>query len=103
MNEIVNKVLFAGDKFMPIYQNKEKIQKFKETGDSGYIYRNKLDKACFQRDMAYVDFKYSTRRTASDKVLKDKSFNIAKKSKYDGYQVDLTSMVYKFFQKNIIR
>ena len=38
-------------------KNKERIQKFKETGDPKYIYRNELDKACFQRDMAYSDFK----------------------------------------------
>ena len=52
---------------------------------SRYIYRNELDKACFQQDMAYGDFKDLTKRTAADKVLKDKSFNIAKNLKYDGY------------------
>ena len=76
-----------------------RIQKFKETGDTNYIYKNKLDKACFQHDMAYGDFKGLKRRTASDRILRDKVFNIAKNSKYDGYQRGLASMVYKFFDK----
>ena len=94
MNEIFNKSLLAGDKFMPemhlkqpgftysacgsFTKNKERIQKFKEIGDTKYIYRNELDKACFQHDIAYGDFKYSARITASDKVLRDKELNIAK-------------------------
>ena len=69
-----------------LQKNKERIQKFKETGDSRYIYQNELDKACFQHDMAYGDFKYLARRTASDKVLRDKAFNIAINPNYDGYQ-----------------
>ena len=80
-------------------KNKEMIQKFKETGDSRYIYQNELGKACFQHDMGFGDFKYLTRRTASDKILPDKAFNIAKKPKYDGYQRGLCSMVYIFFDK----
>ena len=50
--------------------------------------------------MAYEDFKDLARRTTSDKVLRDKAFNITKNSKYDGYQRGLASMVYKFFDKN---
>ena len=61
--------------------------------------QNKLDKACFQHDMAYGDFKDLTRRTASDKTLRGKAFNIAKYPKYDRYQRGLASMVYKFFDK----
>ena len=66
MNEIVNKLLLAGDKFMPEMYLRQpgftyRIQKFKETGDSWYIYQNKLDKACFQHGMAYGDFKDLTR------------------------------------------
>ena len=73
MNDTINKFLLAGDKFMPemhlrqlaftysacgpFTKNKERIQKFKQTGDSRYIYRNELDKACFQHDMAYGDLK----------------------------------------------
>ena len=115
MNDIINKFLLAGDKFMPemhlkqlqltystcgqFTKNKERIQKFKERGDSRYIYRNELDKACFQDDMAYGDFKDLAKRTAADKVLRDKTFNIAKDPKYDGYQRGLASMVYKFCDK----
>ena len=116
MNEIVNKFLLAGDKFMPemhlkqsafIYsacgpftKNKEKIQKLKKnTVDTSYIYKNELDKACFQHDIAYRAFKDLERRTASDKVLRDKAFNIAKNSMYNRYQRGLASMVYKFFDK----
>ena len=118
MNEIINKFSLAGDKFMPkmhlelsgftysacrpFTKNKERIQKFKETGDTNYIYKNELDKACFQHDMAYGDFKDLTRRTASDKVLRDKAFNIANNPKYDGYQRGLASMVYKFFDKKSV-
>ena len=83
----------------PFTKNKERIQKFKETGDSKCIYKNELDKACFQLDMSHGDFKDLTRRTASDKVLRDKTFNIAKTSKYNGYQRGPASMVYKFFDK----
>ena len=77
----------------PFTKNKERIQKFKETGDSRCIYKNELDKACFQHDMAYGDFKDLTRRTASDKILRDKVFNIAKNQKYDGCQRGLASVV----------
>ena len=93
MSEIVNKFLLAGDKFMPkmhlkqpgftycafgpFTKNKQRIQKFKETGDTSYIYKNELDKG----------------------ILRDKTFNIAKNPKYDGYQRGLASMVYKFFDK----
>ena len=76
---------------LPFTKNKERIQKFKETGNSRYIYQNKLDKACLQHDMAYEDFKDLPRRTASDKVLHGKVFNIAKNPKDDGYQRGLDS------------
>ena len=92
INEIVNNFLLAGDKFIPemhlkqpgftyigcgpFTKNKERIQKFKETGETSYIYKIELDKACFQHDMAYGDFKNLARRTASDKVFRDKAFNI---------------------------
>ena len=115
MNETVNKFLLAGDKFVPemhlkqreftysacgpFTETKERIQEFKETGDTNYIYKNELDKACFQHDMAYGDFKDLTRRTTSDKVFKDKAFNIAKNHKYDEYRRGLAYLVYKFFNK----
>ena len=115
MNSIVNKFSLAGVTFMPeihlrrpgftysacgpFTKSQERIKKFKETRDSRYIYQNELDKACFQHDMAYGDFKDLNRRTFADKVLHDKAFNIAKDPKYDGYQRGLASMVYKFFDK----
>ena len=125
MNDIINKCLLAGDRFMPemhlrqpavFYKNKtppgftysacepftknrQRIEKFMETGNIKYIYRNELDKACFQHDMAYGDFKDLKRRTQSDKVLKNKVFKIASNPKYDEYQRGLASMVYKFFHK----
>ena len=85
---------------MDLYKkNKERIQKFKETGDINYIYKRELDMACFQHDKAYGNFKDLARRTASDKIWRDKAFNTAKNPKYDGYQRGLASMVYKFFDK----
>ena len=83
----------------PFTKNKERIQKFKETGDSRYIYQNELDKACFPHDMAYGNFKDLTRRTASEKILRHKVFNIDKNPKFDRYQRGLASIVYKFFDK----
>ena len=115
MNEIVNKFLLVGDKFIPemhlrqpqfaysacgpFTKNKEIIQKFKETGDTSYIYKNESDKACFQHDMVYGDFKDLAKRTAVDKVLRNKAFKIAIDQKYHGCQSRLASMVYKFFDK----
>ena len=72
---------------------KKESKSLKKTGDTKYIYRNELDKACFQHDMAYGDFKDFARRTATDKVVRDKAFNIAKNPNYDGYQKGLASMV----------
>ena len=75
------------------------MQKFKETGDSRYIYQSELDKSCFQHDMAFGDFKDLARRTASDKILHNKAFHITKNWKYDEYQRGLALMVYKLFDK----
>ena len=83
----------------PFTKNKERIQKLIETGDTKYIYRNELDRACFQHDMACGDFKDLEGRTGPDKVLRVKAFNITKNPKYDGYQRSLASMVYKFLIK----
>ena len=122
MNKVVNKFLLQGDKIgMPeahlkqpgftysacgsFTRNKQKIQKFKETGGLRYIYSNELGKACFQYDMAYGDYTDLERRTGADKVLKDKSFKIASNSKYNGYERELVSMVQQFqiFQQKIKR
>ena len=110
MNEIVNKFLLVGDKFMPemhlkqpgfnysacgpFTKNKERIEKYMQTGNTDYTYKNDLDKACFQRGIAYGKFKALSKRTQSDKVLRDKAFQIASNPKYDGYQKGLASMIY---------
>ena len=78
---------------------KDRKQTFKETGDSKYIYQNKLKKAWVQHDMTHGGFKDLPKRTAPEKVLCDKAFNIAKNLKYDEYQYELASMVYNFFVK----
>ena len=117
MNNTINKLSLAGDKFMPeIYlkqpqftysacgpftKQEQRIQKFKETGDTNYIYKNELDKACFVHDAAYSDSKDLIKRTAADKILKNKAFDIAKEPKYDGYQRGLASMVYIFFDSKV--
>ena len=108
----MNKCLLAGDKFMPEFmpgftysacgpfiKNKVRIEKFMQTGNTDFIYRNELDKACFQHDMAYGKSKDLAKGTQSDKVLGDKAFKIASDPKYDGYQRGPASMVYQFFDK----
>ena len=118
MNNVINKCLLAGDKFMTemhlkqpqfVYsacgsftRHKERINKFKQTGDTRYIYRNELDKACFQHDSAYAHYKNLINRTEADKVLRDKAYDIASNPEYDGYQRGLVSMVYNFFDKKSI-
>ena len=118
MNNTINKLLLAGDKFMPeidlrqpqftysacgpFTKHEQRIQKFKETGDTNYIYKNELDKACFAHDTAYSDSKDLTKRTVADKILKNKAFDIAKDPKYDGYQRGLASMVYKFLTQKLL-
>ena len=115
MNYIINKFLLVGDKFTPemhlrqpgftysacspFTKNKERIEKFMQSGNTDFIYKNELDKACFQHDMAYGKSKDLVKRTQSDKVLRNKAFKIASDSKYDGYQRGLASIVYKFFDK----
>ena len=115
MNEIVNKFLLAGYKFMPemhlqqpgftnnacgpFTKNKERIEKFMQTRNTNFIYRNELDKVCFQHDMAYGKSKDLAKRTQSDKVLRDKASKIASDQKYDDYQRGLAPMVGKFFDK----
>ena len=110
MNKIVNKFLLAGDKFVPkmhlrqpgftyracgpFTKNKEGIQKFKETGDSRYIYQSKLNKACFQYELASEDFKYLTRS----------SLNLAHVAKVSDCRVsDRTRELAEEFNKPIIR
>ena len=83
----------------PFSRNKEWIEKLMLTENTNFIYRNDLDKTCFQHNMAYGKSKDFTKRTQSDKVLRDKALKIASDPKYDGYQRGLDSKVYKFFDK----
>ena len=101
MNQIVNKYLLVGDKFMPemdlkqpsltysacgpFTKNKEWIEHFIQTGNTDFIYKNELDKVCFQHDMAHGKTKDLVKRTQTDKVLKDKAFKISSNPNYDGY------------------
>ena len=70
-----------------------------QTGNTEFIHKNELDKACFQHDMAYGKSKDLAKWPQSDKVFRDKAFKIASDPKYDGYQRGLASMVYRFFNK----
>ena len=112
MNEIVNKVLPAGDKFIPemhlkqpvftysaccpFTRNRGTIEKFMQTGNTDCIYRNEFIKACFQH-MPHNKSKDLTKSIDSDKGLRNKALKIASNPKYDGYQRGLVSMVYNFF------
>ena len=111
MNNIINKFLLAGDKFMPemhlrqpqfvcnacgpFTRHKERINELKRTGDARLLYRNELDKACFKHDAAYTKYKDLENRLISDQKLKNSAYDIASNPK--GYQRGLASMVYKFF------
>ena len=91
----MNKFLLVGDKLMPemplkqpgfsyspcglFTKNKQRIENFMKTGNTNFIYKNKLDKVCFQHDMAYGKSKDLVKRTQSDKILTDKAFRIAEK------------------------
>ena len=109
MNEIVNKFLLVGDTFMPemnlkqpgftysacgpFTKNNERIEKFMRTGNTNFIYKSELDKACFQHDMGYAKSKDIAKRTQSNKVLRDKEFKIVSDLKYSGYQRWLVEVV----------
>ena len=115
MNKIINKLLLTGEKFMPelhlkqqeftssacglFTKHRQRIQKFRETGNLKHLYRNELEKTCFAHDAAYSNNKDFVKRTISDKILKDRAYEIARNRKYDGYQRALASMVYKISDK----
>ena len=116
MNKIVNKFSLAGDTFMPEMHlkqpgllivlvlhllKKRKNWNIYKNWKSNCIYINDLNKACFQHNMVYGRSKDLARRTESDKVLRDKAFEIASNPKYDGYQRRLASMVSCFMIKNL--
>ena len=108
MNEIVNTFLLAGDKFMPRRHLKQlgftcdacgSFTKNYADKKSDFIYKNGLDKACFQHDVAYGKYKDLNTRTQSGKVLRHEAFEIPSNPKYDGYHRGLASTVYRFFEK----
>ena len=115
MNRIINEFLLTGDRFMlelhlqqpgftnsacgPFTKYHGKIKKFTETGHLKQLYRNELNKVCFTHDPAYSDSKDLAKRTISDKILKERAYEIARNRGCDGYQRALASMVYKFFKK----
>ena len=117
MNNIINKLLLAGDKFMPemhlrqpqfIYsacgpfaRHKERIKEFKRTGDMRLSYRNELDKACFKHDAAYAKYKDVENRLISDQIVRNSVYDIVSNPKKDGYQRGLAGMVYKFFNSKV--
>ena len=117
MNNVINKFLLAGDKFMPemhlrqlqfVYsacgpftRHKERIKEFKRTGDTRLLYRNELDKACFKHDAAYAKYEDVDNRLISDQKLRNSAYDIATNPKYDTYQRGLASMVYKLFESKV--
>ena len=117
MNNLINKFLLAGDKFMPemhlrqprfVYSvcgpftaHEESIKEFKRTRDTRLLYTNELDKACFKHDAAYAKYKDVENRLISDRKLKNSVYDIASNPIYDGYQRGLASMVYKFFDSKV--
>ena len=117
MNNIINKCLLAGDKFMsemhlrqpqfvysacgPFTRHKERIKEFKRTDDTRLLYRNELDKACFKHDAVYAKYKDVENRLISDQKLRNSVYGIASNPVYDGHQRGLASMVYKFFDSKV--
>ena len=115
MKEIINKFLLTGDKLMPelhlkhpgftysacgpFTKHREIIQKFREIDNLKHLDRNELDKGCFAHDAAYSDSKDLPKGTISEKILKDRTYEIARNRGYDGYQRALASMFYTFFDK----
>ena len=115
MNQIVNTFVLVDDTFMlemhlkqpdftysacgPFKRIKRRIEKLMQTGNTNFIYKNELDKDCFQHDMAYGKSKDLGKRAQSNKVLSNKELKNASDPNYDGYQRGLTSMVYNFFSK----
>ena len=111
MNKIINKFSLTGQKFMPelkqsgisysacgpFTKNCERIHKFRETGNVKHLYRNELGEAWFAHDAAYSDSK--AKRSISDKILKDRAYEIARNREYNSYQKALASLICKFFDK----
>ena len=102
-NDIINKFLLVGDKFMPelhlwdpkvekysssgpFTRHEQRIGRFMKDGRLSHICKNELDHTCFQHGMAYNKYKDLKRRTQSDVILKNKAYKIAGNPKPDGFQ-----------------
>ena len=115
MNKIIDKFLLTGDKFIsklhlrqpgftysacgPFTEHRQRIKKIRETGNLKRLCRSESHKACYLHNAAYSDSKDMAKGTISDKIRKDRHFQIDINRNYDGYQRALASMVYKFFDK----
>ena len=115
-NEIINKFLLAGNKFMPelhlwdpkvkkysacgpFTKHQQRIDQFMKDRRLSGIYKNELDKTCFHHDSAYNQDKDLVNRTKSEIVLKNKAYKIATNPKYNGYERALASMFWKFLNE----
>ena len=115
MNKIIDKFLLTGDKFIsklhlrqpgftysacgPFTEHRQRIKNIRETGNLKRLCRSESHKACYLHNAAYSDSKDMAKGTISDKIRKDRHFQIDMNRNYDGYQRALASMVYKFFDK----
>ena len=115
MNNIINKSLLVGDKFMsemhlrqpklvysacsPFTRHKERIKEIKRTDDTRLLYRNKLDKACFKHDAAYAKYKDVENRLISDQKLRNSAYDIASYPVYGGYPEALTQKLLRLTKK----
>ena len=115
MNNMINKFLLTGNKFIPEWhlkqpgltysagglftKHRERTQKSRETGNLKHLYRNELDEAFCSHNSVYSDSKGLAKRTISNKILKDRAYEIGRNRKYYGYQRALPSMVYKVSDK----
>ena len=93
MPEFTKQPRFTYSACEPFTNHHERIQKFRKTGKLKQLYRNELDKSGFGHDTAYSDSKDLAKRTISDKILKDRAYEIARNRNYDGYQRALSNMI----------
>ena len=115
MNKIINKFLLTVDTFMPelhlkqpgftysacgpLAKHRERIKKFKESGNLKHLYGNELGKSYFAHDAAYSESKDLAKRTIAGTISKNRSYEIARNHGHDVYQMVLAKLVYKFFDK----
>ena len=100
MNEIINKFSSVGDILLPEMHVRQSGFTSSACGLFTKNKEKKQNKVCFQHERTYGGFRGLPRKTAYNKILHDKTFNIAKNPKYDEYQCRLPGLVYNFFDKN---